>query len=110
VIVEIDLRDGRAATRLLEPDVFTAFKVVLRNDGSAPVDRLAAAGVARFEEHAWVEIDALRRLAGAAATPAWEESLQGMLAYARSKGWVDDDLAAVRAHVERAADGPAGAV
>jgi hypothetical protein len=97
VIVEVRLDPDGATSRLLEPEVFTAFKVVLHGGGPSLAE---AAGVARVDEHAWIRIDALRELAGPAATPAWEESFQGMLAYARSKGWVDDELAAVRAHVE----------
>jgi hypothetical protein len=99
VIVEIRIGDGRTEAKLLEPDVFTAFKVVLHG-GEHP---LAGTGdlVARVDEHAWVSVEALRRLAGEAATPQWEESFDGMLGYARSKGWVDDEAGAVRAHVER---------
>lgn len=99
MIVEVRLGPDGAMSRLLEPDVFTAFKVVLHEGGPSLAE---AAGVARVDEHVWIRIDALRGLAGAAATPDWEESFQGMLTYARSKGWVDDELAAVRAHVERA--------
>jgi hypothetical protein len=98
VIVEIRLDTDTPEVELLEPDVFTAFKVVLRDAGPS----LAGAPVvARVDEHAWIRIEALRELAGESATPAWEESLAGMVAYARSKGWVDDELGAVRAHVER---------
>src|SRR5262249_41485786 len=98
VIVEVRIGSGEATTQLLERDVFTAFKVVVHG-GDPPLAETT--GVARVEEHAWISIDALRELAGEAATSAWEESLQGMLGYARSKGWVDDELNAVRAHVER---------
>jgi hypothetical protein len=102
MIVEIDLTGAQAALRLLEPDVFTSFKAVMHADGPPPTDRLVPLGVARVEEHVWIRIDTLRELAGDAATAEWEASLQGMIGYARSKGWVDEELAAVRAHVERA--------
>jgi hypothetical protein len=98
VIVEVRLGTGEPQVELLEPDVFTAFKVVLYGGGPALAE---TPGVARVEEHAWIPIDRVRELAGAGATPEWEESFQGMLGYARSKGWVDDELDAVRAHVER---------
>ena len=84
------------------PSDFKAFKVVVSDETPALADRVAALGVARLDEHAWVSIDALRRLAGAAATPAWEESLTAMLEFARSRGWVDEELEAIRGHVERA--------
>ena len=101
MIVEIDLRAEGAQARLVEADDFKAFKVVLRGGGPSVADRLATVGVARLDEHAWIRIDALRGLAGAAATPEWEESLGGMLEFARSRGWVDDEVGAIRAHVER---------
>ena len=101
MIVEIDLTGAQPSLRLLEPDVFTAFKAVLHEDGPARADQLAPLGIARVEEHLWIPIAKLRELAGSAATREWETSLEGMLGYARSKGWVDDELAAIRAHVER---------
>ena len=101
MIVEIHAEADVAQARLVDPGDFTSFKVVLRGAGPPLAERLAPIGVARVDEHAWVRVDALRRLAGEAATPAWEESLSSMLEFARSRGWVDDDLDAVRAHVER---------
>jgi len=101
MIVELDLSGGAARATLLEAGDFKAFKVVVRGDSASLAERSAAVGIARVDEHAWVRVDALRELAGPAATPEWEASLQGMLEFARSKGWVDDELGAVRAHVER---------
>jgi hypothetical protein len=101
VIVELDVSGGTARASLLEADDFKAFKVVVRGDGPSLGERSVAAGVARVDEHAWVRLEALRELAGPAATAEWLASLEGMLEYARSKGWVDDELGAVRAHVER---------
>jgi hypothetical protein len=101
MIVEIDLHGEGTQARLAEPDDFKGFKVVLRQAGPSVADRLAAVGVARLDEHAWVRIDALRTLAGASATPEWEDSLASMLEFARSRDWVDDELGAIRAHVER---------
>jgi len=101
VIVELDVSGGSTRASLLQPDDFKAFKVVVRGDGPSLGERSAVAGIARVDEHAWVRVDALHELAGPAATPEWRASLEGMLEYARSKGWVDDELGAVRAHVER---------
>ena len=102
MIVELDFTDGDARAILLEADDFKGFKVVVRGDAPSLGERTAALGIARVDEHAWVSVDGLRQLAGSAATPEWEASLDGMLEYARSKGWVDDELGAIRAHVERA--------
>jgi hypothetical protein len=101
MIIELDTSGAAARATLLEADDFKAFKVVVRGGGPALAEQAAPLGVAKVDEHAWVRVDALRELAGSAATPEWEASLQGMLDYARSKGWVDDGLGTVRAHVER---------
>ena len=100
MIVEIDLRGEKTEARLVDPEDFTSFKVVVHDAKPSLEGRLATVGVARVDEHAWVRVDALRRLAGSAATPAWEESLEAMLEFARSRGWVDDETDSVRAHVE----------
>ena len=100
MIVELDLGGAGVGARLVDPDDFKAFKVLVVGDEPSLGERVAAAGIARLDEHAWVSIDALRGLAGPAATPAWEASLQSMVEYARSKDWVDDELGAIRGHVE----------
>jgi hypothetical protein len=99
--VEIDLRDASPAARLVHADDLKRFAVVLIGDAAPPADRLGPAGVARCDEYAWVSISELVRLAGDAATPEWRASFEAMIEYARSKGWVDDELGAVRGHVER---------
>ena len=105
MIVEIDLRGERAEARLVDAEDFKSFKVVLRDAKPSLGERLAPVGVARVDEHAWVRVEALRRLAGPGATPAWEESLASMLEFARSRGWVDDETDSVRAHVEHPGSG-----
>ena len=71
-------------------------------------DALAAAGIGRVDGHgdALLPTGALRGLAAEAAASegrsldaAWDEAFEGMLAYAATRGWIDDD-GAVRAHVE----------
>jgi hypothetical protein len=50
--------------------------------------------------HAWLDIATLRRLAApSASSSAWPDEFDGMIAYATAKGWVDEDRAAVRAHM-----------
>jgi hypothetical protein len=52
-------------------------------------------------EHAFLEADALPRLAGVlAADPRWRSGYEAMLAFAAGKGWIDD-RGRIRAHVER---------
>jgi hypothetical protein len=97
--VELSLRADFA--RLLNPEDLSDFVVVLEGDEDPGPEALAAGGVLGFGDHAWVRTDALRRLAGPAATPSWEEGFAAMLEYARLRGWVDDEQGAVRGHVER---------
>jgi hypothetical protein len=95
----VELSLGRRSARLVHPDDMTSFAVVL--DDEAEPEAFADGGVVGLGTHAWVRTDALRRLAGPAATPAWEDSFAAMLDLARSRGCVDDELGAVRGHVER---------
>lgn len=46
-------------------------------------------------DHVWVSVDALRDAADDA------EGFEAMIAYAGSKGWLNDDATMVRAHIER---------
>ncbi len=97
----MELSLGADSARLLSPDDLSGFVVVLEGDEDPGPEALAAGGVLGLGDHAWVRTDALRRLAGPAATPEWEKGFTAMLDYARMRGWVDDDQGAVRGHVER---------
>jgi hypothetical protein len=56
--------------------------------------------VATQADHAYIAPQALRELAGdAASDPEWIDRFQKMLDYARAHGWTRDD-GAVRAHIE----------
>jgi hypothetical protein len=92
-----------SSARLVDPDDHTSFAVVVEGDGEPAPAALAAGGIVGLGDHAWVRTDALRRLAGPAATAEWERSFVAMLDYARTRGWVDDELGAVCGHVERRA-------
>ncbi len=111
----VDLRSGAVAVRSW--GTLDSLAVRVRGGpagGSDPeADRrlttvLDAVGVARVDGagDALVPAGVLRELADAAAVAegralddGWDERFAGMLAYAASRGWIDDD-GAVRAHVE----------
>jgi hypothetical protein len=100
--VRILLDMGGGPATLADPDDFTAFAAVAT--GPAEAERLAVAaapvGRAVGDSHVFVAIAALRTMHGARPSDAaWAEALDGMLAYAASKGWTDE-AGAVRAHVE----------
>ena len=97
----MELSLGADFACLLNAGDLSGFAVVLDGDDDPGPEALAAGGVLGFGDHAWVRTDALRRLAGPAATSEWEEGFAAMLDYARTRGWVDDEQGAVRGHVER---------
>jgi hypothetical protein len=99
VLVELIL--GADFARLVDAEDLTGFVVVLEGDVDPGAEALAAGGVLGLGDHVWVRTDALRRLAGPMVTPEWDEGFAAMLDYARTRGWVDDELGAVRGHVER---------
>jgi len=94
----IVLEDG--GVHMQDPSDFKAFKVVVTKGE----DDASIAPVGRFEDAdtAWIQIEAVRRLAGNAVDQAWEEGYDAMLAYAREKGWLHDARREIQAHVERA--------
>jgi hypothetical protein len=50
---------------------------------------------------ALIDVAAVARLAGGLVVADWADRFQGMLAYARTKGWLEDSgITRIRAHVE----------
>lgn len=102
MIVRADLDTGAVA--LHDIDGVTGFHVAVAG-GDVTDDRLAAvlAPHGRLDgDHAWIEVDAVVALAGDAADDRWREAFDGMVAYAREKGFMDDSGTAIRAHLEPA--------
>jgi hypothetical protein len=99
VIVRIDSTD----VRLDEPDDCTRFHVQVGEGVDDVGARLSAAsaGTMADDDHAWVHVAAVRRLATGHVAEDWSTRFDAMLAYARSKGWLDADGSAIRAHLER---------
>lgn len=107
MIVRVDLAAGApAVVVLVDADDTGRFHVEVRGgDAAAVLDtalRKAGVGWSADEGHAFVLVDAVRRLAAeaGAASAKWDEGLSGMLAYAASKGWLAPDGDAIRAHVQ----------
>jgi hypothetical protein len=102
--VVADLTSAPPGVSLAEPDDLGSFKVLALSPEPDP-DGLAGAldgvGTTADDGHAFIAIDAVRRLAGARVDdPAWSEGFEKMLAYAGSKGWIDPSGTAIQAHVE----------
>ena len=98
MIVRID----PAGVRLDEPDECGRFHVQVAEGVTDLAGALAAADVGTLadDEHAWVRVDAVRRLAEGRVPDDWPSRFDGMLRYAASKGWLDGEGSAIRAHLE----------
>lgn len=81
--IRVSLDQAPPTVELYEHDDFTSFRVVVDTPS-----------------HTWVEPEYLVGLAGN-PDDEWKERVSGMVAYASSKGWVDE-VGRIRAHVELA--------
>jgi hypothetical protein len=102
MFVRVDL-DASSVT-LEESDDCTRFhvEVVGEGDDAALGRALAAAGAGRFDGgDAFVDVEAVRRLAAGRVGPTWDADFAAMVDYARTKGWLDSEGGAIQAHVER---------
>jgi hypothetical protein len=102
VIIRADL--DAASVTLVDPADFRRFHVAVAG-GDVGDERLGAllAPHGRLDgDHAWIGVDAVTALAGEGADDEWLRGFHGMVAYARDKGFLDDDGAAIRAHLEPA--------
>ncbi len=100
--VVVELPGGR--TELTGPDDFSGFSVAVLGEGTQKdlATAVAASGLGRMGidgAHVVVLPAALRRLARDGVDAAWEAGFEAMCAYARTKGWIEDD-GAILAHVE----------
>lgn len=100
MIIRADL-DASHVT-LVDPDDFRGFHVAVTG-GGADDDRVDAV-LARFGrldgDQAWITVDAVVLLAGRPDDDEWRAGLDGMVAYAREKGFWDEASGAIRAHIE----------
>jgi hypothetical protein len=104
VFIDVDLSEPDGAVALRDAGDCGRFHVAAR--GGTDRDRLGAAlersGVGSLAdgEDVWISVDAVRRLADGQVEPAWAEQFAGMLAYARTKGWLNPGEDSIRAHCE----------
>jgi flavin reductase (DIM6/NTAB) family NADH-FMN oxidoreductase RutF len=86
--MEIEV-DPTARPQLVDADP-DSLTLVLRGPAGPP----AIPGVVRVDEHAWLQIETVRGLAGDGATAA-------LLERARAGGWLDEAAGTIRARLER---------
>jgi len=102
VIIHADL--DAATLTLVDAADFRGFHVAVTG-GDVGDERLVAvlAPHGRLDgDHAWIDVDAVTALAGDAADDDWRAGFDGMVAYARDKGFLDVSGTAIRAHLEPA--------
>ncbi|MDD7941565.1 hypothetical protein PHK61_24390 [Actinomycetospora lutea] len=90
------------AARVAEPDDCTSLHVATALPADAVDAALRGTGTGHLQtDDALLDVETLRTRARAGAdAPDWDERWAKMIDYARSKGWLTADDAAVRAHVE----------
>lgn len=99
MLIHLDLADG--SWHVQGADDLKSLAVELHGEGSAADVSRTLAGLGTYDgEHVWLDVAALRDAAGEGQGPDWRQGYEGMIAYARSKGWTDDRGAHVRAHVD----------
>lgn len=99
MIIHADL--DTATVTLVDPADFRGFHVAVAG-GSTDDERLATVLAPHGHldgEHAWITTEAVAALAGSAADDEWRSGFDGMVAYARDKGFLDDSGTAIRAHL-----------
>lgn len=101
MIVFVDSASARVELR--EPEVLNRFHVeVPGGDAGVAVRALGADGrAAEAADHVWVRIGALREWAQGRVDEGWGDGFEKMIAYAKSKGWVDDAGTHVQAHIQQ---------
>ena len=87
-----------------EADVFTAFDVQAADtEPAAVLEALGSDGAAAPEDdHVFVTVDGVRRLAEwslGGLDPDWEAGFAAMVEFAATKGWMNADRSAIRAHI-----------
>ena len=103
MFVQVDLAVMPPVLSLEEPDDTKRFHVTVTGGDSYALlfGALVDGAAGRLEgEDAWITVDAVRRMARGRVGPSWDDELQAMLDFARSKGWLDEHGNAIRAHVE----------
>ena len=99
MIVRVDLENGPT---LEEPEVLTGFHAVSSStDDSLVGAAMGDAGESAGDGHVWVAASWVRRQAAPMVDAEWAQAFDGMIDYARSKGWMNEAGTHIKAHLEQ---------
>jgi hypothetical protein len=104
--IDIDTTQGH--TKVHDVDDLKRFSVRAadQSDPNALSQTLAPLGHFDADNNAWIDIAALRTASGRSDDPGWTTQYDAMVAYAASKGWVNESGTAIRAHLEPPVENP----
>ena len=95
---------GQGGLELREPNDFKGFKILVEKKGASASDIAAALkGVATIDpdgKNAWVSQAALRTWKGQPQPAEWVASFDKMIEAVKKYGWVNEEQATVRGHIE----------
>lgn len=98
-----ELQNNVPVVSLVEPDDCQRFHLTIHGLSAAMAERaLEDTHIGRLYEHdnAWINIVALRQMAEGHVQVGWSERFEAMVAYAKRKGWLSDDMQQLRGHCE----------
>jgi hypothetical protein len=105
--VQIDLAPYPPVVTLEDPDNTKQFHLSIINATSRDADwglvfgAMVDAAAGRLEgDDAYITVDAVRRMAEGRVSETWNEDFEAMLDYAKTKGWLDEQGIAIKAHIE----------
>ena len=101
--LRVDLQAGRM--HLVDADDFSRFHIEADGDRHDVLRLLGADARLGRTHHLWWSIEAVRRIAPADRSAAWEEGFEAMMAWAAGQGWIDEAGTHVQVHIERPGGG-----
>ena len=94
----------RRQAEVHEVDELRSFSVAVAGEVNDVELGAALEPLGRLEsDHAWISIERLRAACHRTGDDQWSADFDAMVAYAGSRGWVDQSGTELRAHVDRAA-------
>ncbi|MFN0027993.1 MAG: hypothetical protein ACKV2O_12570 [Acidimicrobiales bacterium] len=98
----VRLSGPAAVPELVEPENCTQFHVEYGVAGAGPHEvarELGRWADGATDDHVWIPVSVVRAAAEGRVGEDWDAAFSGMLGYAKSKGWLNEQGDAIAAHV-----------